>query len=326
MEIPEGAPYVVVVEGDTLWDLAGEYLGSPYLWPQIWEENQYISDAHWIYPGDPLLLPRLQIVAEKAGELGPEGMPEEGEEGMPGMPAEYAPGEGAASLLFPVTEETSLLCAGYVVSQREDESLRITGSEQGSDQIAFAARDILYLNKGSNSGVRPGDVYSIHTVTRSVKNPVTGKRLGRKVRTQGTARVLLATEDSATVVVEQACNDIHVGDYLKAYEPPSVPLALRQEPPDRLTPPSGKAQGYVVDIAQGQQIAGAGHLLTVDMGPETGIAPGNLLVVFRTPEDAEDTRDVLGEAAVAAVHERTSLLKVLSSRKTIVLGDRVELR
>lgn len=53
---PEGAKVHVVVRGDTLWDLAAVNLGDPYLWPQIWEKNQYIRDAHWIYPGDPILI------------------------------------------------------------------------------------------------------------------------------------------------------------------------------------------------------------------------------------------------------------------------------
>ena len=30
-----------------------KYHGDPYLWPQLWEKNQYVLDAHWIYPGDP---------------------------------------------------------------------------------------------------------------------------------------------------------------------------------------------------------------------------------------------------------------------------------
>ena len=53
---PEGAKVHIVVPGDTFWDLAAANLGNPYLWPQIWEKNQYILDAHWIYPGDPLVL------------------------------------------------------------------------------------------------------------------------------------------------------------------------------------------------------------------------------------------------------------------------------
>ena len=53
---PPGEQVHVIARGDTLWDLAAKYYGDPYLWPQIWEKNQYILDAHWIYPGDPLVL------------------------------------------------------------------------------------------------------------------------------------------------------------------------------------------------------------------------------------------------------------------------------
>src|SRR5207245_4485627 len=66
--IPDGATYYIIVKGDTLWDLAGKYLGNPYLWPQIWDQNRYITDAHWIYPGDPLIMPKIALVSERAGE------------------------------------------------------------------------------------------------------------------------------------------------------------------------------------------------------------------------------------------------------------------
>ena len=57
----------VIVPGDTLWAIAGKYLGNSYLWPQIWEKNTYILDAHWIYPGDPLVLgPQVAPVEQLA--------------------------------------------------------------------------------------------------------------------------------------------------------------------------------------------------------------------------------------------------------------------
>jgi hypothetical protein len=183
-------------------------------------------------------------------------------------------------------------CAHYVISDAEDESLRVIGSENGATKLAFADRDILYLSRGSNAGVKAGDVYK-----------------------------------SATAVVEQACIDIHPGDYLKPFEKANVPLVLRRPPPDRLTPPTGKAQGFVVDIADDIMVAGAGQLVTVDLGSEAGISPGNMLTVYRIMYPSVPTsRNVLGELAVLTVRERTATAKVMYSNDHIMNGDEVELR
>jgi hypothetical protein len=320
--IPEGASYYIVVRGDTLWDVAARFLGNPYLWPQIWDQNRYITDAHWIYPGDPLILPKVALVAERAGEV--PGLPGErpGEE----MPGE-APGVGPGTVLVPVTEEVSLQCAQTILPGREDEGLHVIGSEEGSTKVAFADRDILYLNKGGNAGIKAGDVYSLHHSAYPVKHPTNGRTVGTKVETTGWARVILVQENTATVVVEQACTDIHAGDYLKPFEKLNVPLIVRHAPPDRLTPPSGKVHGYVVDMADDAQVAGAGAVVSIDLGSEDGLTPGSTLTVYRVVYPSVPTsRNVLGELAVMTVRERTATAKVIYSRDHIMNGDEVELR
>ena len=331
-EVPEGTAYTIVVRGDTLWDIAARYLKSPYLWPQIWDQNKYVKDAHWIYPGDPILLPKMAVVAEQAGQAPVEGSPEGlAERPAPGG-AEGALGEagaeaGAAASLGPVTEEMALQCAQYVLSQREDESLYLIGSEQGEEKVALSERDIVYLNKGSNAGVKAGDLYTLHHVTYPVRHPTSGKKLGTKVDTTGWVKVILVQEDTACAVIEQACLDIHAGDYLRPFEKVNVPMVVRRAPAECCAPANGKIARHVVDLQDNTAIVGTGQFLTIDAGTDDGVAPGNVFSVFRIVYPAVPTpRAALGEATVVAVRDRTATAKVTYASREIMVGDQVELR
>ncbi|MBN2370902.1 MAG: LysM peptidoglycan-binding domain-containing protein [Vicinamibacteria bacterium] len=323
-EIPEGAAYYIIQENDTLWDLAGKFLGNPFLWPQIWQENGYIRDAHWIYPGDPLLLPKIQIVSDQAG-----GIPGFGEEGapsdIPGFGEEGVAGGTSSRRLIPVTEEITMLCSPYILKGSEEEGLKIIGSEQGADKVAFANNDIVYLNKGSNGGIKAGDVFTIHRSADTVQHPRSGRRLGTRIETFGTLRTILVQEDTSTAVIDVSCSDILAGSYLKPYEKPNVPVILGFSPSDRLTPPSGKARGYIVAIAENASITGAGGILSIDLGTEDGILPGTRLVAYRNAYSGVG-RNVVGDIVVITTQARTATAKVMYSRDSLILGDSVEVQ
>jgi hypothetical protein len=327
--IPEGALFYVVVEGDTLWDLANRFLENPYLWPQIWDTNQYITDAHWIYPGDPIVMPELAVISEAAGEElplgGPEGVGEEFGEAELGAVAEG--GAGAAAALRPVTEETALQCAMYVTRHGEDDSLKIIGSENGMDKVAYSERDIVYLNKGTNAGVRAGDMYTIHHASYPVHHPVSGASLGTKIETTGWLKVILVQEDTASAVVEESCIDIHAADYLKPFERVNVPMVVRRTPSDRMTPPTGRIDRYVIDLQDDATIGGQGQFVIINAGAEDGVAPGNVFTIFRVMYPSVPTpRNAVGEATVVTTQDTTATAKITYSREEIMVGDQVELR
>ena len=237
------------------------------------------------------------------------------------------PAGGAAAALAPVTEEMALQCAQYVVSQREDESLYLVGSELGGDKIALAERDIVYLSKGSNAGVKAGDLYTLHHVAYTVKHPTSGKKLGTKIDTTGWVKVILVQEDTACAVIEQACQDVHAGDYLRPFEKVNVPMVVRRAPAECCAPANGKIARHVVDLQDDATIAGAGQFLTIDAGTDDGVAPGAEFSVYRVVYPSVPTpRAPLGEATVVSVREKTSTAKVTYSKYEIMVGDEVELR
>ena len=49
-----------VKKGDTLWDISGRYLESPWRWKEIWATNKQIKNPNLIYPNDILILCVIQ--------------------------------------------------------------------------------------------------------------------------------------------------------------------------------------------------------------------------------------------------------------------------
>jgi len=64
-EKKEGEEIYTIKQGDTLWDISSKFLKDPFLWPKLWQRNPYITNPHWIYPGQPVrIVPAEELLKE----------------------------------------------------------------------------------------------------------------------------------------------------------------------------------------------------------------------------------------------------------------------
>jgi LysM domain len=326
---PEGTQLHIIQRGDTLWDLSNRYLQNPFLWPQLWDANRYIDNPHLIYPGDPVRIPEVEVVRPEGVEGGPGGPGGPGGEGGPGGGPEGeagiggpggGPGGGPSGPRFlPAYEEVTIQCAGYLKEDANDD-FKIFGSEEGDHKVGLATGDVVYLNRGSNDGVSPGDTYYTQR-----KVPFNWGFDDTYVRRSGWLRILAVQEKTSMAVISQACLDVYVGDYLKPFEPVPVPLLPAQPSADRMTPESGRMRGKIVASLDDLGTLGQGYLVSIDLGQKDGVVPGNVFTIYRYVYD-NAPRKVLGELAILTVQKNNATARIMTSLDYIDVGDLVELK
>src|SRR5581483_806306 len=139
---PAGAKTYTIKAGDTLWALAKQYYNNAYLWPQLWEANTWITDAHWIYPGDVLLV-EGEIAQQATSETGAATtgagtaattQPTQAGTGNPLAGPQYhyiTPADAVGGSAGPVAlaTEADLYCYGYIGDPNEPLPNEIAGWE-----------------------------------------------------------------------------------------------------------------------------------------------------------------------------------------------------
>ncbi len=347
-EPPPGAEVHVVVPGDTLWDLAGRFFGDPYLWPQLWEQNQYIADAHWIYPGDPLVigmeLEAVDDLAELTDTAEGAAVMEDEDDGGGILSAADASGSPV-----PLGGESDIYCSGYIADPDREFPFSIIGSEYenlvpqlevgdfsgpetiyGTQTLRYGLMtgDIIYLDGGRGAGMAPGDLFTAVGVGNLITHPVEGNVVGRMYRYQGRVRVLSAQADTAIAEIVHACDPVNVGARLEPFEPMPVPLGrIGTMRPVNYPSPAEALEGAPVIVRAEDDILTLGEdsLVYLDHGEIDGVVPGDIFTIYRL-NDRGLPPMVMGELAVLAAYETSSVGRILRSRYTVRIGDRLELK
>ena len=178
-----------VREGDTLWDLAKQYRGDPFLWPDIYRLNtSVVEDPHWIYPGEVLNLAGGDSVAAVPATDTPEPAP------VAGAPADSATSvpvvaEAPASDTA-VAEAPPADTGEYARQQTLAQLTAVSANEDGEEQGLFGPKRTKTLEESMKvykhqpyRALRRSEFYSSGFLTENQELPF-GKVLGPVVPQQ----------------------------------------------------------------------------------------------------------------------------------------------
>ena len=264
---------------------------------------------------------------------------------------------GGASTLQP--GYTTVYCSGFVKDTKLPGDLYIVSGEQPGYKVVFSQRENVYINRGTDNGVRIGDRFM---VVRQTEDPnrvdwfkgqtKVQNAMGALYADVGQLRVVSVLAKTAVAEVIFSCDYMQRGDIVRPFEERPAPPFKELGTFDHFAPVSGKPVGTVVNSAAFQQSSGQGTTVYVNLGAAQGVKVGDYMRLFRyqgrdievAPQSkgyATDIygfgsspvkyqwkdlpREVLGEGIVLNASRNSATVFVTYSSAEIYPGDNVEI-
>jgi hypothetical protein len=317
--LKENAPErYVVVKGDTLWDIAGKFLNSPWKWPEIWQLNrEQIKDPHWIYPGDTVVLDRSgatpRLMLERAGrmiganslKLGPQVRIGEIESGaIPSIPASAINPFLSRPL---VIDENGLEKSPHIVATEDS-------------RVVIGAGDKAYAEGIPSDETGPWQVYR---PSKALRDPDTDRIIAHEALYLGEALVR-RFGDPSTIEILRSRYEINRGDHLLRSDEEIIINYAPHSPEKRIS-------GRIISAYEGVNEVARNAIIAINLGKKNGMEIGHVLTAYRNgawvDSKLEGRRQVklpeerVGLIFVFRVYDNISYALVMQSSRQLQTGD-----
>lgn len=281
--IPEKSQLYMVVKGDCLWFLGERFLGNPFSWPQIWEQNKWVKDPHWIYPGNPLIIPVEKKFMGTAGTT-------------PATPfdvAELQPDRLQVNRK-PIADEFAFTFQDFIqlpflapkgakAYLREADALSIT-QRRAKERSFLGDGETIYLSGGEDRGVKVGDRLLILKVKKKAlmhpMRPKDKKPIGDIIQQIGVLRVIEVKPKGAVAQIEKSMDSVEVGDYAVRFtEPTNIPSNVRTDVQGAIN--IQEPTGTIIYTREDHQNTATGEMVIIDRGSKDGLQVGDVLLSAR---------------------------------------------
>jgi len=259
----------------------------------------------------------------------------------------------------PTTTQQDVYCSGMITTGHIPRSLEIVSGEGANYKVTFADGDYVYINKGSDKGLKPGDTF---LVMRPLSNDTHVQfftwqnrllhAMGQPWEDEGRLKVVVVHKNVSIAQVTDACSYLQRGDAVLPFAERPVPQLKAEDNFDRFAPPSGKKKAMIVAGKNFAMQAATDSVVYVNLGANQGVKVGDYFRVFRYEDNGNSTvyqtpnmatavygfgaapdhyswkdlpREVLGEGIVLRTTPNASTVLITYSLKQIYDGDYCEL-
>jgi hypothetical protein len=297
-----------VASGDTLWDISDAYLGTPWVWPSLWQDNPNVPNPHRIFPGNKLWITPTtmrRVTDAEAAELLAGELPASADDAMPAPP-------GGLSV-------PNIDAIGFVSADMIAASGSILGSSR--DDVWYSAEMPVYLSLGAGQ-VQKGDRFTVVRAEQKVRDPETNRSLGVYVDRLGWVEVVAVHAESAEAVIRESVREMTAGDRLLPHSETPPEVMVRSGAPP--------VEGQIAFLPDLRTVQGGQDVVFLNRGSEHGLAVGSPLEVYRPGARVRDreTRerrmlpdDVLANLVVVSAEPQTAVAVVTHATEEIGRGD-----
>jgi len=266
-------------------------------------------------------------------------------------------GAAQAQLASKVPTEGQLYCSGLVTNQAVPTDTYVISGENSDYKNTFLPGDYVFINRGSEQGVKIGDEFEVVRPVRDAMNdkwfkyqPQLTRAMGTTYADIGRLHVLHVDAKTSTAVLKMGCDLMQRGDIVRPFQARPAP-AFHNTKLDLFAPPSGKKTAMIVTTKNFGMVSGIGQIVYVNLGSAQGVQVGDYFRSFRYQGtrigmvyQMHDTaykvygfgstpvayqwdnlpRQILGEGIVLRTGPNSSTVLITNSREEIIAGDYVE--
>jgi len=312
--VPEGRVHVVR-RGDTLWDLAQQYLADPFLWPEIFRLNtDVVRDPRWIYPNERLVLPGGTAARAQEGEhtvfyRGPQDSPRDRLTILPAGSADY-----------PVVRNGDYYRAAFLARDNEIHLLGHLAEIMSPTVVPLERAPAIQVYDKVYVPGEPGVEFRIGERVQFVRPDRELRPYGRVWTPTGVGTVANVDGNVATVVVVRMFDPVLPGDLVV----PVAPFPVRA---GVMPAASTGLQGRIFAFEKAHPAQAVEEIAFLDVGRQAGVKEGDEFEVF-IPRERRDwgTRPEIPVARlqVVKVTDQTASARITNLQQpAIVVGQPV---